>query len=279
MPTTYTPTATSIAAGAAVPITDPADGDLLTAASNNTGQDKLGDYLKQLFNQALLTGKTPSYSDALSNGLLWAEKVASGALRRCYLLSTGIWITDNASWNGSVWSRDTGSAHSRAYRLAGPGTGNQGFDLFHYEAAAADGWATANWKRQFYGTGGGGGDPGAGVGLLGIDSLQDVSSSVGFTNSWVNYGSPFSNAAYHKDPAGRVTLMGTIKDGTWGSAAFTLPASCRPAATRTFGLLYCGPPASGYAWLSISSAGVVTPIASAGSTQTFVSLEGINFIA
>lgn len=57
-----------------------------------------------------------------------------------------------------------------------------------------------------------------------------------FTNSWVNSdnglttpgGGTNRDAGYYKDSTGRVWLTGTIKTGTTGTTAFTLPAGFRP---------------------------------------------------
>lgn len=49
-----------------------------------------------------------------------------------------------------------------------------------------------------------------------------------FANGWVNFGAPYHNAAFWKDPLGFVHLRGVIKTGTVGSAAFTLPPGYRP---------------------------------------------------
>lgn len=64
---------------------------------------------------------------------------------------------------------------------------------------------------------------------ISVDTWYDVATGVGFENSWVNFGSPFANAAYRIDYTGKVTLKGEIKSGTIGSvAAFTLPELFRP---------------------------------------------------
>lgn len=55
-----------------------------------------------------------------------------------------------------------------------------------------------------------------------------------FSNSWVNYGSGFPDAAYLKDRDGFVWLVGLIKNGTVGAAAFTLPAGYRPPSSLHF---------------------------------------------
>ncbi len=51
-----------------------------------------------------------------------------------------------------------------------------------------------------------------------------------FQNSWVNYGSGYTDAQYFKDQFGVVHLRGLVKSGTIGTVpVFTLPAGYRPA--------------------------------------------------
>lgn len=49
-----------------------------------------------------------------------------------------------------------------------------------------------------------------------------------FTNSWVNYGAPFPNASYCIDAFNIVRVMGALKSGTLGAAAFTMGAAYAP---------------------------------------------------
>jgi hypothetical protein len=51
-----------------------------------------------------------------------------------------------------------------------------------------------------------------------------------FTNSWVDAtaNSAMQTTRYRIDPFGNVTLVGSVKSGTIGQAAFTLPAGYRP---------------------------------------------------
>ena len=51
-----------------------------------------------------------------------------------------------------------------------------------------------------------------------------------FSASWVNFGSIYQDAAYRKI-GNQVFLRGLVKDGTIGSAIFTLPTGYRPADT------------------------------------------------
>jgi hypothetical protein len=54
-------------------------------------------------------------------------------------------------------------------------------------------------------------------------------------NGWVNYGAPYDNAGYRKEPAGLVRLRGVIKNGTIanGTVLFNLPVGYRPSAQRS----------------------------------------------
>jgi len=268
MSTTYTPTATAVAAGAALPITAPADGDLLTAASQNIGQDKLADYLKQLVNQALLVGKSPSYGDSLVNGLLLEEKSTAGdALTRIYLIRIAtfvsypeFWVTTNASWNGTVWSRDRSGVDSLAFRM-----GDGKLHCYFYDNTAADGWSTGSWQLSPAGGA-------AGVGLISTEPPIALT----LTNSWVNYGAPYGNAMVHKDPFGRVTLMGVAKSGNLGSVLAVLPVPYRPAAELLLPVYPFG--TYGDNWVAIYPNGNVLTGGS-GPPPTLFPLDGVSFIA
>ncbi len=76
-----------------------------------------------------------------------------------------------------------------------------------------------------------------------------------FKNSWVNYGSSAVDAAYVKDAHGWVHVIGRIKDGTIGNAAFTLPTGYRPAEFRSFA---CNSN-SAYGQINIETDGDVVP--------------------
>lgn len=53
-------------------------------------------------------------------------------------------------------------------------------------------------------------------------------------NGWVNFGAPFNNAGYYKDPQGRVFLKGLVKSGSISTTLpiFTLPVGYRPAGSE-----------------------------------------------
>lgn len=96
-----------------------------------------------------------------------------------------------------------------------------------------------------------GGDGGA------LTAVGDVSwNNVGsFSNSWVNYGGSEPVAQYGKDGLGRLFLKGTIKSGTTGATAFTLPAGYRPSEKKTLLALSSG----GNTYLDIDTSGNVIP--------------------
>jgi len=73
---------------------------------------------------------------------------------------------------------------------------------------------------------------------------------------------------------GIVYLHGVISGGTISSAAFTLPAGCRPAQTAGFSTAVAIGTNEGF--IQVSPAGTVTPLA--GST-TYMALDGVSFPA
>lgn len=95
-----------------------------------------------------------------------------------------------------------------------------------------------------------------------------------FEHSWVDYGAPYSKAAFIKDPAGFIRLTGVIKSGVVGSSAFTLPPGYRPAVDPgPFGVVSNGL----FGRVDVAIDGTVTPISP--SSNSSVSLEGIVFKA
>ena len=90
-----------------------------------------------------------------------------------------------------------------------------------------------------------------------------------FTNSWVDFGSGLQ-AAQYRMVGDEVELRGTIKTGTIGTAAFTLPVGFRPQASIGFAVDSNG----AHGRVSIASTGAVTP--DIGNTAS-VRLDGIRF--
>jgi hypothetical protein len=94
-----------------------------------------------------------------------------------------------------------------------------------------------------------------------------------FEHSWVNYGAPYSNAAFMMLPDGFVQLHGMIKSGTLSSSAFTLPPGFRPAAAHEFLVFSNGSTGR----ITVGSDGTVTPVSPASNLS--VSLEQVRFKA
>jgi hypothetical protein len=92
-----------------------------------------------------------------------------------------------------------------------------------------------------------------------------------FTNGWVSYGAPYSNASYIKRPGGWVELIGVIKNGTVGSAAFTLPPGFRPISSKPLATMSNGV----FGRVDIGSDGTVTPISP--SNNASVVLDDLHF--
>src|SRR6185437_9150672 len=57
----------------------------------------------------------------------------------------------------------------------------------------------------------------------------DAFVSAVMQNGWIAYGTEYYSAQYMKDPMGFVHIRGSIKNGTSGAVAFTLPAGYRPS--------------------------------------------------
>jgi hypothetical protein len=105
-----------------------------------------------------------------------------------------------------------------------------------------------------------------------LRSSGEAWTGVTFSGTWTNFGGAWNTAAYRKDAQGYVHLKGTIKSGTIGTAAFTLPAGYRPAADGRHACVSN----NAFGSCTITSAGVVTP--SVGSNASFM-LDGITFKA
>lgn len=94
-----------------------------------------------------------------------------------------------------------------------------------------------------------------------------------FAAGWVNFGSPYSNAGYLKRPDGWVELVGVVKTGTVGSAAFTLPPGFRPTSLKSLLTLSNGTTGR----VDIAADGTVTPLSP--SSNASVVLDGLHFKA
>ena len=98
-----------------------------------------------------------------------------------------------------------------------------------------------------------------------------TSGQPAFANGWVHYGAPYSNASFIARPGGWVELIGVIKSGTVGSAAFTLPPGFRPISTKPILTLSNGTTGR----VDVGSDGTVTPISP--SNNASVVLDGVHF--
>jgi hypothetical protein len=106
-------------------------------------------------------------------------------------------------------------------------------------------------------------------------ALVTVGAGTGppFTNSWANLGSGNAPAAYWKDDQGLVFMEGTMSSGTLGQSAFTLPPGFRPDKSRTFPA-YSNSVAG---LVSVTSAGLVIPLAVSTASNASYTLDGIVF--
>jgi hypothetical protein len=89
-------------------------------------------------------------------------------------------------------------------------------------------------------------------------------------NSWVNFGAPYTSAAYYKDTIGVVRLKGMVKSGTT-TTVMTLPVGYRPDATLRFASVYNG----AFGYVQVDSSGNVTASGAGGA----IPLECIQFRA
>lgn len=278
MPSTYTASADTIVSGGAVQITVPADGDADAAASSNTPDQKLADVVKKLVNQVPMFGVAPSILDThLTNGLLFAGEVDSlGAALRIYNLDIGLgvkafFIVYNASWNGTVWARDTNTADAIMHTLLG--TGVVSFAVGRFDTTTAATWASSAW--DFAALTKAGAAAAAGSGNIVTQTPIAVSGGIGYQNAWVNgTGVDIEGVHYWKDPWGLVHFYGHMKSGTSGSIAFTLPAAYRPAKEHIFAVATANG-ASHFGQIEILPNGDVLAWFSNAGDQ--LSLDGVSF--
>lgn len=88
-------------------------------------------------------------------------------------------------------------------------------------------------------------------------------------NSWVNYGAPYSNIQYFKDPYGIVHIRGLAKDGTLGAIIFTLPSGYRPSGQMLMAIASNG----AFGYIIITTGGDVL----AAGSNAWISLDNISF--
>jgi len=112
--------------------------------------------------------------------------------------------------------------------------------------------------------------------FLSIEDWHEVGATgePAFQNSWVNFGSPYTTAAFYKDSFNRIHLKGVVKSGTVDTTIFTLPVGYRPAKEGIFSANGGG---ITHVRLDISTTGGVGTISS--SINSDISLDGISFRA
>ncbi len=91
------------------------------------------------------------------------------------------------------------------------------------------------------------------------------------TNGWVNFVTAGYSTAGYRKIGDIVWLKGTIKNGTVGSDAFTLPTAYRPTAET----LFATESNSVIGRVDVTAAGAVMPIAP--SNNAYVMLDGLFF--
>lgn len=100
-----------------------------------------------------------------------------------------------------------------------------------------------------------------------------VAGSPAFQNTWANFGSGFTTAAYRKDAAGFVHLSGVVSGGTMNLAIFTLPVNFRPLTNDFTQVTVCN---NLIGRVLVSHTGDVIP---AVGNNTWFSIDGISFKA
>jgi hypothetical protein len=104
-------------------------------------------------------------------------------------------------------------------------------------------------------------------------------TSPSLQNLWVYWGSNFGTPGYYKGPDQVVRLRGLVKNGNFsvppGSylPIFTLPAGFTPQNELLFVATANGAPAE----IRVTTGGQVCAVANAGTTNAYVSLDGISF--
>jgi hypothetical protein len=131
------------------------------------------------------------------------------------------------------------------------------------------------------------GDTGAtgGNATVPMDTLHKVGAAgePAFQNSWVHYdnggpapgGGTMRDAAFRKDPLGKVSVYGVVRSGATGTTVFTLPVGYRPTTSdRSFTVSA----ALGLAQISVMLDGrVMATNVGASNVTTYMYLDGIEF--
>ncbi len=119
-------------------------------------------------------------------------------------------------------ARITGGEYSSV--LVDAASGNCFLDYVGYVNSFTIPSATTSYRRIFDGTGA----------FIADKVLNPTITAPTYANSWVNFAGGIRAGGYYKTAANIVHLCGTIKNGTVGSKAFTLPAGFRPSAVLFF---------------------------------------------
>lgn len=90
-----------------------------------------------------------------------------------------------------------------------------------------------------------------------------------YQNGWVDYHASYHSVGYYKDPFGVVHLRGIAKDGTNGTAIFTLPSGYRPSKE----MIFAAASNSAFGYVDIATGGAVV----ATGSNAWFSLDGITF--
>jgi hypothetical protein len=99
-----------------------------------------------------------------------------------------------------------------------------------------------------------------------------VLGGVGFQNSWVNYGSGYSSAAYRLT-GNVVRITGTVKSGAAGSVIFTLPSGFRPTVGYVQNASAVFTTAVSYGYITIGTVGAGTIVGNYNDSLSALSFE------
>lgn len=98
---------------------------------------------------------------------------------------------------------------------------------------------------------------------------QPAWTNATYQNGWIDSSASYHGVGYYKDSHGVVHLRGVAKNGTNGTAIFTLPSGYRPGK----GMIFPAASGSAFGYVDIATNGVVA----ATGSNTWFSLDGISF--
>jgi hypothetical protein len=126
--------------------------------------------------------------------------------------------------------------------------------------------------------------------MVGNSGFNDITwQTPTFQNGWVDYGSGYAACAYMRRNS-IIYLKGLAKNGTMGTAMFTLPQGYRPGEWNIYSSVNAAPPTSGASagtahTHTVPNGGARIDIAQDGlvkvsnGTNGFASISGISFVA